>query len=68
MVIVNLTGIIIPMITQLSAIIFGYIRHTKTIQLERSDYISYFDPVVEYYKVSYFALKRQEEEQIRMEN
>ena len=58
----------IPMISQLSALVFGYIRHTKTNELHRPHYISYFDPVVEYYKVSYFALKRQEEEQIRMEN
>ena len=50
------------MITQLSALIFGYIRHKKTNKMERPDYISYFDPIVEYYKVSYFALKKQEEE------
>ena len=56
------------MATQLSALIFGYIRHKKTNELDRADYISYFDPVVEYYKVSYFALKKKEEEQIRMEN
>ena len=54
----NLTGYIIPMVTQLSALIFGYIRHKKSNQLERADYISYFDPVVEYYKFSYFALKK----------
>ena len=56
------------MATQLSALIFGFIRHRKINELDRADYITYFDPVVEYYKVSYFALKRQEEEQIRMEN
>ena len=56
------------MATQLSALIFGYIRHKKPTELEREHYISYFDPVVEYYKVSYFALKKKEEEQIRMEN
>ena len=50
------------MATQLSALIFGYIRHKKPTELEREHYISYFDPVVEYYKVSYFALKKKEEE------
>ena len=53
----NLTTFIIPMMTQLSALIFGYIRHKKTNQLERPLYISYFDPVVEYYIVSYEAHK-----------
>ena len=56
------------MATQLSALVFGFIRHKKTNKLDRPYYISYFDPVVEYYKVSYFALKKKEEEQIRMEN
>ena len=60
--ILNLTAYIITMATQLSALIFGYIRYKKTNEIERADYISYFDPVVEYYKVSYFALKKQEEE------
>ena len=64
----NLTASMIPLATQLSALIFGYIRHRKTNKLERPDYISYFDPIVEYYKVSYFALKKREEEQIRMES
>ena len=58
----NLAAFIIPMATQLSALLFGYIRYKKTNEMEREHYISYFDPVVEYYKVSYFALKRQEEE------
>ena len=52
-VIYELTSFIIPMTTQLSALIFGYIRHKKINKVERPKYISYFDPVVEYYMVSY---------------
>ena len=43
---------IVPMTTQLSALMFGYIRHKKTVKKKRPEYISYFDPVVEYYIVS----------------
>ena len=49
----SLTAYIIPMTTQLSALIFGYIRHKKTNIVQRPKYISYYDPVVEYYTVSY---------------
>ena len=45
------------MIPQLSCLFFGYIRHKKAkesqltndIKEERPVYISYFDPIVEYY-------------------
>ena len=38
------------MIAQLSCLIFGYIRHTEPkTENVRPEYISYFDPIVEYY-------------------
>ena len=46
----NITNWIIPMITQLSCLIFGYIRYTKPHEEnERPYYVTYFDPIVEYY-------------------
>ena len=46
----NIVNWIIPMIAQLSCLIFGYIRHTKpNEENERPPYITYFDPIVEYY-------------------
>ena len=40
---------IIPMITQLSCLIFGYIRDTNPNSKHvRPEYITYFDPIVEY--------------------
>ena len=42
---------IVPMMPPLSCLFFGYIRHKKPPydQEERPPYISYFDPIVEYY-------------------
>jgi len=46
------------MIAQLSCLIFGYIRHTKPTKedlqtensaAQRPEYITYFDPIVEFY-------------------
>ena len=68
MAIENLTASIIPMVTQLSALVFGFIRHKKVNELDKPTYISYFDPVVEYYKVDYQAIKQQEEEKFRIKN
>ena len=47
----SLFTFIVPMIPQLSCLFFGYIRHKKApYSLEvRPSYISYFDPIVEYY-------------------
>ena len=49
----NIVNWIIPMIAQLSCLIFGYIRHTQPNPnqdaAERPEYITYFDPIVEYY-------------------
>ena len=41
----------VPMIPQISCLFFGYIRHKKPTdnKEERPPYISYFDPIVEYY-------------------
>ena len=56
----NLTAFIIPMATQLSALIFGCIRHNKAEKKDRAKYITYFDPVVEYYVVTYEMFLRKE--------
>ena len=64
-VIFNLTGVLIPMLSQLSALIFGYIRHNKKssdLNTSRPKYITYFDPIVEDYIVTYAAFLQQEEE------
>ena len=54
---------IIPMIAQLNCLIFGYIRHTKPHQEnERPDYITYFDPIVEYYTRSHSQARPQEQD------
>ena len=50
------------MLTQLSALIFGYIRHKKAEKVARPKYITYFDPVVEYYIVTYEAFILEERE------
>ena len=73
----------IPMLTQLSCLIFGWIRYRreanqlKTQQLDddqidwlthkgaaRPDYISYFDPTVEFYTVDVIKYLRAEREQL----
>ena len=59
-VIYSSTESIIPLITQLSALFFFYIRYKKQSQMKRPKYISCFDPVVEYYIVSYEDHKKLE--------
>ena len=49
------------MIAQLSCLIFGYIRYTQPHQeYERPEYITYFDPIVEYYTHSPTQARQQE--------
>ena len=52
----NITNWVMPMVTQLSCLIFGYIRHKNPNKptAARPFYFTYFDPTVEFYTVSVY--------------